>query len=165
MESQSCQGLVWVEEILDEVFAHVGGESHIMDLFFLKDPIIAGLRFLLVGRIFTEWSNDQGIIKKIIKKKNKIKQQNCTTACTTKAAQKKQRNEKHMKAKQHPSGTSSSHLRCCTTTPPREAITATLPEAAASVHIHRPGPPPRLPPCLRTRKASAKAQSIHLAQV
>jgi hypothetical protein len=47
--------------------------SHISWIFFLKDPAIAGLQFSLVGRIFTEWSNDQGIIKKIIKK-NKKKQ-------------------------------------------------------------------------------------------
>jgi hypothetical protein len=39
--------------------------------FFLKDPAIAGLRFSLLGRIFTEWSNDQGIMEKVIKRKTK----------------------------------------------------------------------------------------------
>jgi hypothetical protein len=37
----------------------------------LKDPAIAGLRFSLVGRIFTGWSSDQGIIEKVKKRKTK----------------------------------------------------------------------------------------------
>jgi hypothetical protein len=37
--------------------------------FFLKDPAIADFRFSLVGRIFTKWPSDQGIIKEVIKRK------------------------------------------------------------------------------------------------
>jgi hypothetical protein len=33
-------------------------------IFFLKDPAIAGLRFSLVGRIFTSWPYDQGVTGK-----------------------------------------------------------------------------------------------------
>jgi hypothetical protein len=39
----------------------------------MKDPAIAGLWFSLVGRIFTGWSSDQGIIEKVIKRKNERK--------------------------------------------------------------------------------------------